>query len=397
MGKNASKPGNRLSLRRGRRGSVTPAGGPTTAPEMTAQTAVLTLKVQRSEVQKYKLELVSRQLEETQIIKQLVQSGKMESAKLLLKKQKFHTYLVEESERQLESILRQCEADDITIGQKIDESQAARGVEKGGEALKQIRLLMELDNLDKILEESEESIQKQRELDRVILLSAGVEDPKFLDSLKAVEKEVEEMKVTEAVAAEKAEPEEDLLHFPEPEKVELQLPQDPNARIPEEIAAEINSKGGVPPPKLEQTEVLSEKIPEQPKPLEPTKLEEAPRTSATATEASSSVSSNPSKEENAYADRSNMTAAVSEIGKNFSKEVESELEFVTKKSQVILNNELWKELGLGSGKNFGAKKEVPAGTQAEISTSSGVALKGTDEVSHLLLPDVPSSAVADEQ
>lgn len=104
-------------------------------------------------------------------------------ARLLLRKKKYQENLLSNAETQLEAVEKLC----LDLEFAVVEIQVLNGLRTGNEALKKVHELMDIDQIESILEETKEGIEKQREIDE--LLSGALTD----EDEAAVLNEFEEM------------------------------------------------------------------------------------------------------------------------------------------------------------------------------------------------------------
>lgn len=132
--------------------------------------AILTLKLQRDELTVYKgnVQVLSRKEED--IIKRLVKAGRNDSAKALLKKKRLQEQLIQETEKQLNSVLNEAGAQ-VPDAMRTEVEQK---IERNQEAIKKLHLLVALENLEKLIEEGEGS-KKLGEVDKLLALASSKE------------------------------------------------------------------------------------------------------------------------------------------------------------------------------------------------------------------------------
>ncbi|KAI7697426.1 hypothetical protein SSS_05011 [Sarcoptes scabiei] len=90
--------------------------------------------------------------------------NKETSTLLLLKKKKFTEKMLEKTDRELMTIENLI----MDIEYKNVEQNVLKGIEVGNEALKQLNSLFSIDKIEALLEETEEGIQKQKEINELI-------------------------------------------------------------------------------------------------------------------------------------------------------------------------------------------------------------------------------------
>uniref|UniRef100_A0A1B6HJA5 Uncharacterized protein n=1 Tax=Homalodisca liturata TaxID=320908 RepID=A0A1B6HJA5_9HEMI len=182
--------------------------------------AVLQVKNQRDKLRQYQQRIEKKLQAERVLAKQLITDGKKERAKLLLRKKRFQEQLLEKTDGQLENLERMIH--DLEFSQV--ELQVLDGLKVGNEALKKVNDMLNVEDVEKILEETREAVDKQKEIDELLSGVLTSEDE------EAVEKEFDEMMALEEGAGDNMEVENVNLpdvptdELPEPEK-EAEKPQ----------------------------------------------------------------------------------------------------------------------------------------------------------------------------
>ena len=119
--------------------------------------------------------------------KKLLSEGKKDRAKLLLRKKKYQESLLTRTDGQLDNL--QTLVNDLEFAQV--EQQVVNGLKIGNEALKKANEMLSIDEIEQIMDDTAEAIEKQKEIDLLISgqLSAEDEDDVLqeLDDLVAAE------------------------------------------------------------------------------------------------------------------------------------------------------------------------------------------------------------------
>lgn len=173
--------------------------------------AVLQLKQQRDKLKQYQKKINVQLDKDRQVAKQLLRDGKKEKAKLLLRKKKFQESLLGKTDGQLENIERMVH--DLEFAQI--EAQVVQGLKMGNESLKKMHEMMSLEDVEKIMDETQDAVEYQREIDA--LLAGGLTQEDEDDVLKELDDIVKES-MPDAPASEAAQDE------------DLQLPDVPKDR-----------------------------------------------------------------------------------------------------------------------------------------------------------------------
>jgi len=145
--------------------------------------AVLQLKQQRDKIKQYQKRTEQSLEKDRQLARKLLQDGKKDRAKLLLRKKRFQEQILQKTDGQLENLERLVhDLEFSTI-----EMQVLDGLKVGNEALKKVHEVLNIGEVERILEETREGIEKQREIDDLL---AGALTP---DDEEAVEEELEKI------------------------------------------------------------------------------------------------------------------------------------------------------------------------------------------------------------
>ncbi|CAG2101491.1 unnamed protein product [Medioppia subpectinata] len=140
-----------------------------------ADKAILQLKQQRDTVKKYQKRIVQELDKERQIARQLLKDNKKEKALLLLKKKKLMESILEKTDNQLMNLEKLV----IDIEFSRIEATVLEGLQTGNDALKQLHQILSIDKIEEILEDTREGIEKQKEIDDLLLgmnINADEED-----------------------------------------------------------------------------------------------------------------------------------------------------------------------------------------------------------------------------
>ncbi|XP_020622687.1 charged multivesicular body protein 6-A-like [Orbicella faveolata] len=143
----------------------------------------LALKQQRDKLKQYQKKVLNK----TQAAKQTdfgtsYPLGKLK-AKLLLKKKRYQEQTLERTDNQLDNLEKMVQ--DVEFAQV--QIQVADGLKQGNEALKKMHEIMSIEDVERIMDETREGIEYQREIDDLLSGSLTQEDE------DAVLQELEEM------------------------------------------------------------------------------------------------------------------------------------------------------------------------------------------------------------
>lgn len=112
-----------------------------------------------------------------------MQNGKKDRAKLLLRKKRYQEQLLENTDKQLEHLDRMVH--DIEFAQI--EIQVLQGLKNGNVALKKMNDIFSVEDVEQILDETREGVEKQQEIDALLSGVLTAEDE------EAVENELEQI------------------------------------------------------------------------------------------------------------------------------------------------------------------------------------------------------------
>ncbi|XP_070596316.1 charged multivesicular body protein 6 [Erythrolamprus reginae] len=134
--------------------------------------AVLQLKQQRDKLKQYQKK-ISLQLERERIFaRQLLKDGKKEKAKLLLKKKRYEEQLLDKTENQISNLERMVY--DIEFTQI--ELKVIEGLKIGNECLNRMHQVMSIEEVERIMDETQEAVEYQRQIDEILAGSFTTED-----------------------------------------------------------------------------------------------------------------------------------------------------------------------------------------------------------------------------
>ncbi|KAF5279271.1 hypothetical protein FQR65_LT15442 [Abscondita terminalis] len=126
--------------------------------------AILQLKQQRDKLILYQNRIELALSKERDLAKALLKDGKTDKAKLLLRKKRYQEQLLRQTDGQLENLERLTH--DLEYSQV--ELQVVEGLRQGNDALKKVNDILDLKDIEKLLDETREGVEKQREIDTLI-------------------------------------------------------------------------------------------------------------------------------------------------------------------------------------------------------------------------------------
>uniref|UniRef100_A0A673UZ78 Charged multivesicular body protein 6 n=2 Tax=Suricata suricatta TaxID=37032 RepID=A0A673UZ78_SURSU len=184
LGTQAPRPRDGVSGLKGQEGRRLPCNEEVCTPSL--RTRQDQLKQQRDKLRQYQ-KRVTQQLErEREIARQLLRDGRKERAKLLLKKKRYREQLLDKTENQITSL--------ETMVQNIEftqiEMKVVEGLQIGNECLKKMHQVMSIEEVERILEETQEAVEYQRQIDELLSGSFTQEDEDaILEELNAITQE----------------------------------------------------------------------------------------------------------------------------------------------------------------------------------------------------------------
>lgn len=137
---------------------------PAPPPVSQQDQAILQLKAQRDKIKQFMRRNEKQMEREKEIAKQLVRAGKKDRALLLLKKKRYQETVIERTLKQLDQIDRMVH--DLEFAEI--ERRVVEGLRSGNEALKQMNQMFSLDEIEKIMEDTRESVEYQEEIANLI-------------------------------------------------------------------------------------------------------------------------------------------------------------------------------------------------------------------------------------
>uniref|UniRef100_A0A3Q3H0N0 Charged multivesicular body protein 6 n=1 Tax=Labrus bergylta TaxID=56723 RepID=A0A3Q3H0N0_9LABR len=134
--------------------------------------AVLQLKQQRDKLRQYQKRINLQLGKERLLAKQLLRDGKKEKALLLLKKKRYQEQLLEKTENQIGNLERLVQ--DLEFAQI--EQKVIDGLKVGNSCLKKMHEVMSIEEVERIMDETQDAIEYQRQIDDMLAGSLSPED-----------------------------------------------------------------------------------------------------------------------------------------------------------------------------------------------------------------------------
>uniref|UniRef100_A0A3Q3K0Z3 Charged multivesicular body protein 6a n=1 Tax=Monopterus albus TaxID=43700 RepID=A0A3Q3K0Z3_MONAL len=134
--------------------------------------AILQLKQQRDKLRQYQKRLNLHLDKERLLAKQLLKEGKKDKALLLLKKKRYQDQLLDKTENQISNLERMVQ--DLEFAQI--ERKVIDGLKVGNECLKKMHEVMSVEEVERIMDETQDAIEYQRQIDEMLTGSLSQED-----------------------------------------------------------------------------------------------------------------------------------------------------------------------------------------------------------------------------
>jgi len=120
--------------------------------------AVLQLKQQRDKLKQYQKKIMVVIEKDKDLARKLLKENKKERAKLLLKKKRYQEQLIDKTDKQLDLVEQLVH--DLEFTQV--EMRVLESLKVGNESLKEVQKLFSIEDVEKIMDEAREGIEKQR-------------------------------------------------------------------------------------------------------------------------------------------------------------------------------------------------------------------------------------------
>ncbi|KAJ3200543.1 Vacuolar protein sorting-associated protein 20 [Entophlyctis luteolus] len=134
-------------------------------PAITAHDrAILDLKVQRDKLRKYQKKLALVVQNEADVAKAHLRNGDKRRALIALKKKKYQEGLIEQTDMQLLNLEQMTETIEFTL----IERDIFEGLKKGNAVLNEIHKEMNIESVQKLMDDTADAIEYQNEIDQVL-------------------------------------------------------------------------------------------------------------------------------------------------------------------------------------------------------------------------------------
>jgi len=134
--------------------------------------AILQLKKQRDMLKQYQKRIEAVMDKDRELARKLLQGGMKERAKLLLKKKRYQEQLLQRTDGQLSNVEQL--VNDLEFTQV--EMKVLDSLKLGNQSLKEIQKLFTIEDVERIMDETREGIEKQQEIDDLLSGALTAED-----------------------------------------------------------------------------------------------------------------------------------------------------------------------------------------------------------------------------
>ncbi|KAI0080282.1 hypothetical protein K474DRAFT_1615795 [Panus rudis PR-1116 ss-1] len=201
-------------------------GSGQSVPKITKQDrAILDLKLQRDKVKQYQKKIQGVLEREHEIAKQHLAAGQKDRALFALRKRKYQESLLLKTDQQLENLEQLVS----TIEFSLVEVSVLHGLQQGNEVLKEIHKELNVEKVEKLLEETAEAREYQREIEEMLANNLSVEDEEAVQAeLNALQREAlgETEEAPERPIELPSVPEQAPVHVPEQEREPAKEPSE---------------------------------------------------------------------------------------------------------------------------------------------------------------------------
>ncbi|KAJ3600202.1 hypothetical protein NHX12_031188, partial [Muraenolepis orangiensis] len=134
--------------------------------------AVLHLKQQRDKLKQYHRRVTLQLDKERALAKRLLTDGRKDKALVLLKKKRYQNQLLDKTENQISNLERMVQ--DIEFTQI--ELKVVEGLKVGNDCLKSLHGVMSIEDVERIMDETQDALEYQRQIDEMLAGSLTQED-----------------------------------------------------------------------------------------------------------------------------------------------------------------------------------------------------------------------------
>ncbi|KAI5898434.1 uncharacterized protein SCHCODRAFT_02612094 [Schizophyllum commune H4-8] len=204
-------------------------GGNQSVPKITAQDkAILDLKLQRDKLRQYQKKIQTILDREHAIAKTHLANGQKDRAIIALRRRKYQESLLVKTDGQLENLEQLVS----TIEFSLVEVSVLHGLKQGNEVLKEIHKEMNIESVEKLLDETAEARAYQQEISDMLANNLTAEDE---DAVQNELRELQEQAIRETQPQKEVSlpsaPTEEPVHAPEEVEAAEEEQQQQRARV----------------------------------------------------------------------------------------------------------------------------------------------------------------------
>ncbi|KAG8826694.1 Vacuolar protein sorting-associated protein 20 [Serendipita sp. 411] len=149
--------------------------------------AVLAMKQQRDNLKRYRKRIQVILDQETQLAKEALRAGNQEKARRALRKRKYQESLLQQTDGQLEQLEQLVSSVEFALV----EASVLHGLKQGNEVLAQLHKEMDIESVEKLMSETMEAIEYQKEIDAMLSSNMNaIEEEEVMNELLAIQTEI---------------------------------------------------------------------------------------------------------------------------------------------------------------------------------------------------------------
>ncbi|KAL0071888.1 Vacuolar protein sorting-associated protein 20 [Marasmius tenuissimus] len=168
-------------------------GGNQSVPKITAQDrAILDLKLQRDKVKQYQKQIQTVLDREQAIARSLLASGQKDRALTALRRRKYQQSLLSKTDGQLENLEQLVSSIEFSL----IEVSVLHGLKQGNDVLKSIHKEMNVESVERLLEETAEARAYQKEIDEMLANNLTLEEEDLVQA-ELLELQADQLKAPE--------------------------------------------------------------------------------------------------------------------------------------------------------------------------------------------------------
>jgi len=148
-------------------------GSAQSGPKITAQdTAIVDVKTQRDKLRQYQKRIQTILTQEHTIAVDALKAGNKSKALTALRRRKYQETLLQKTDEQLEVLGNLVSSIEFALIEK----DVLFGLKQGNEVLKQIHAEMDIESVQKLMSDTADAVQYQREIDEMLMSTMNAEE-----------------------------------------------------------------------------------------------------------------------------------------------------------------------------------------------------------------------------